>query len=317
MSEWNRLDLRSGELALATAGRPTKRRLSEQPDPLAAVMSLGEREVRVGAVLGLAFALLTHGAASSRAFTSLHDLWTSMDTMRQVQHEFFWQEYDIDLTPKEKPPEVKPPEPPPPEPEPEPAPVPVAKVAAPVKEEDPYEPPPAPAQAAKVLTAPEDPQDEKIEDLTGDGFVSGEGTGPIGGYMSQQGTGNSPTFNPNAKVGGTPGGKGTGDPRPPPPPPPPGPDLSRAAGLVGSTSWNCPFPPEADAEQIDSATATVVVTVRPDGTPMSVKVTSDPGHGFGRAARICALGRRYNPALDRTGQPTTSTMPPITVRFSR
>jgi protein TonB len=48
-----------------------------------------------------------------------------------------------------------------------------------------------------------------------------------------------------------------------------------------------------------------------------VKVVSDPGHGFGRAARMCALGRRYTPGNDRAGQPITGTTPPIKVRFTR
>jgi protein TonB len=48
-----------------------------------------------------------------------------------------------------------------------------------------------------------------------------------------------------------------------------------------------------------------------------VKVVSDPGFGFGRAARVCALSRRYTPALDRTGSPTVSATPPIKVRFTR
>ena len=60
-----------------------------------------------------------------------------------------------------------------------------------------------------------------------------------------------------------------------------------------------------------------MVTVRPDGSPLSVKVVSDPGHGFGRAARMCALGRRYTPGLDREGKPMVGTLGPINVRFTR
>lgn len=93
-------------------------------------------------------------------------------------------------------------------------------------------------------------------------------------------------------------------------------DLSKPASVVG-TAWNCPFPAEADAEGIDNATATIVVTVGNDGSPRSVSVVSDPGTGFGRAARQCALGRRYTAGLDRDGNATTATTPPIRVRFSR
>lgn len=153
--------------------------------------------------------------------------------------------------------------------------------------------------------------------MTSFGIATGDGQGPGYGMVAGEGTAKTATYNPNAKIGGVPGGKGTGDPRPPPPPPPPGPDRTRAPGLVGSTSWNCPFPPEADAEQIDQARVVIMVTVRPDGSPLSVKVVNDPGHGFGRAARMCALGKRYTPGLDREGKPATGTLGPITVRFTR
>jgi protein TonB len=131
--------------------------------------------------------------------------------------------------------------------------------------------------------------------------------------VSGDGKGKSPTFNPRANNTGVPGGTGTGTA---PPPPPPGPDLSQPPGVIG-LSWNCPFPPEADADGIDQAVAVIVVTVRPDGSPLTVKVITDPGHGFGRAARMCALGRQYKPGLDRAGQPTTLTTPPMSVRFTR
>jgi protein TonB len=315
MSRWDRVDVPRGELALAPAGGAAKKGIDEN-DPLAAVLALGNRAVPVGAVLGILFALLTHGAGAARAMMSLHEMYLEVQTMRAGLHDYFWTMYDVDLTPPEKPAE-KPPEPDPPAPEPEPVAIPAPKLnAEPPKEEDPYEPPPAPAQAAKIITAPEDPAQEKIEDLTDQGFVSGDGTGPGYGVVSAQGTASAPTWSPHAKVGGVPGGKGTGAPQAPPPPAPVK-DLSKVAGLVGSTNWSCPFPPEADAEQIDSAVVTVVVTVRPDGTPQSVKVISDPGHGFGRQARACALGKRYTPGLDRAGNPVTQSTPPIRVSFVR
>src|SRR5262249_35098422 len=123
------------------------------------------------------------------------------------------------------------------------------------------------------------------------------------------------TMRRDARNDGIPGGRGT-QPAPAPPPPPPGPDLSRSVGLAGSASWNCPFPPEADAEQIDQAVVGVQITVRPDGSASSATVVSDPGHGFGRAAKACALARRYQPALDRTGTPIVGSNL-VNVRFSR
>lgn len=283
------------------------RSTDQDRDPLAPIFALGNRAANTGMVIGLMIALVTHGYASARAMTALFDMQRGIREMRQDLHDFFWTEYDVDIPPAQKAEEKK--EEPPPEPEPEPAP----KLDKPApKEDDPYEDktPPPPSQAAKVLTAKEDP-DEPV-DMTGQGFVTGDGTGPGFGMVSAEGTAKTPTYNKGASLDGKEGGTGTK-----PPPPPPAVDLSKAPSLVGSTNWDCAFPPEADAEQIDQAVASVVVTVRPDGTVQSVKVVDDPGYGFGRAARICALARRFSPGLDRTGQPTTSVTPPIRVRFTR
>ncbi|HRI65049.1 MAG TPA: energy transducer TonB [Polyangium sp.] len=283
---------------------------SDDRDPLAPIFALGNRAAKTGAIIGLFIALSTHGYASGRAMTALFDMQKAIREIRSGLHDFFWTEYDVEVPPEQKVEEKKE-EPPPPEPEPEPAP----KMDKPApKEEDPYEdktPPPPPAQAAKVLTAKEDP-DEPV-DMTGNGFVTGDGTGPGYGMVSAEGTGKTPTFNKGASLDGKEGGTGTGKP----PPPPPTVDLSKPPSLVGSTSWDCPFPPEADAEQIDQAVASVVVTVRPDGSVQSVKVVEDPGYGFGRAARICALARKFSPGLDKSGQPATMATPPIRVRFTR
>jgi protein TonB len=91
---------------------------------------------------------------------------------------------------------------------------------------------------------------------------------------------------------------------------------ARPVGLVRGSKWRCPFPPEADIAKIDQAVVTVRVTVQPDGTASSATVTSDPGYGFGRVARLCALGMHYSPAVDRTGTPITASAP-VTVRFQR
>jgi protein TonB len=288
---------------------PARPRPALERDPLGAVFSLGDRAARIGLVLGVLVALLTHGGAAVRAMTSLFEMRAVTRAMQVSLHEFFWSRYDIEVD-KPKPVERKE-EPPPPAPDPEPEPI--AK-AAPPPPKDPYDAPPAPAKAGKILTAPEKADDP--EDLTDRGIVSGDGTGPGYGQVSAAGTATAPTYNPNAQVGGKPGGTGTG-PVSTAPPAVAGPDRSKPPGIVGGTDWNCPFPPEADADQVDFAVASIVVTVRPDGTPQSVKVVSDPGHGFGRAARMCALGRRYTPGNDRAGQPITGTTPPIKVRFTR
>lgn len=288
---------------------------ADQRDPWGPVLSLGDRAVKLGAALGLFLGLSTHGVAGVRAMMAHYEMGRAVDAMRLSIHEFLWTEYDIDLKPEQKAEPEKPKEePPPPPPDPEPEPVPQTPKAA-DKPQDPYDEKPAPVQAAKILTAPADPN--KIEDLTDKGIVSGENTqGPIGGQSSAVGTSTVITHSPNADNTGKPGGTGTANA--PPPPPPPKVDLSAPAGIVGGASWsNCPFPDEADNDQIDYAQVTLIVTVRPDGSPQSVQVTGDPGHGFGRAARMCALARKYNAGKDAEGNATTKSTPPIRVTFSR
>jgi protein TonB len=206
------------------------------------------------------------------------------------------------------PPLPPPPEKPPPEPEPE-APKPVA--AAP-KSASNDEPPPAPAQAGKILT--QEPNSDEPVDLTGQGFVTGNAETYAGGVTANTGTAKAPVRTYNAVPGGVPGGTGTK-----PGPTVPAADLSRSASILGGTGteWDCPFPPEADAEQIDFQRVQIVVTVRPDGTAQDVRVLGDPGHGFGRAARQCAMRQRYSPALDREGRSVVSSTPPIWVKFNR
>lgn len=280
-------------------------------DVYARVWRVGDRAVTVGAAFGIIVALLGHGMGVARAAMSLSDM---LDWLRGTRGEiarYYYETYDVELPPEPpKEEEQKPPEPPPePEPEPEPAPKPDTP---PPPVEDPYKdappPPPAAAAAQELLTAK---SDERL-DFGDEGFVTGKGPGGVG-YVAADGT-EKESRNPRAKPGGTPGATGTGQPGAGPPP---GPDLSRPPTIAGGTSWNCPFPPEADAAQVDQAVVTVVVTVRPDGSPQSVQVVSDPGNGFGRAARTCALGRRYQTGLDRAGQPTTAATPPIRVRFTR
>ncbi|HEX7603280.1 MAG TPA: energy transducer TonB [Polyangiaceae bacterium] len=181
-----------------------------------------------------------------------------------------------------KPPEDKPDEPPPP----------VVK-----NDNPPPAAPPAAAQAGAVLTAPDD---NSPLDLT-NSFVTGTSDRYAGGTTQAGGTSNTAVRNPGAVATGAPHGTGTG----------PGTqqgavDRSRALQLAGSNEWHCPFPAEADSDQIDEAAAVVSVTVGADGKPQKVSVTQDPGHGFGREARACALRESYVPALDREGNPIAS-----------
>lgn len=303
---------RSQGLAFA-GGQLPDRSLTE--DPWARVFSLGDRAVKFGAALGLVIALGSHGIASARAMLALYDMQKGVYGMRAMIHDFLWTEYDIDLKQPEKQaePEKKDEPPPPPEPEPDPVPIPAPKVAD--KPSDPYEAEKAaPVQAAKILTAAADPN--KVEDLTDQGIVSGDNTaGPLGGQSSAQGKATEVTHNTSVSLTGKSGGTGTAEPKAAPPPPKQ--DLSRSADVVGSKSWSCPFPDEADTDQVDFAQVTVIVTVRGDGSPQSVQVVNDPGHGFGRAARMCALARKYSPGLDADGNTVVKSTPPIRVTFSR
>jgi protein TonB len=199
------------------------------------------------------------------------------------------------------------PPPPPPQVEPEPK-----QEAAPTPRVAPREappPPPAPAQAAKVLTQEPDPNEPV--DLTGNTIVTGNATDFPGGLTASNGT-NANAVRALASPTGVPGGVGTAAPVPAPS----GPDRSRLASLGGGSEWNAPFPPEADAAQIDEAYVTLQMDVRPDGSVAAVRVLSDPGNGFGREAHRYALTRHVQPALDRNGNPIASSFK-VRVHFSR
>ena len=84
-----------------------------------------------------------------------------------------------------------------------------------------------------------------------------------------------------------------------------------------SEKWSCPWPREADAEQIDEQTVVLRVVVGASGTAERATVLADPGHGFGAAAVACALRTRFVPARARSGEAVRSLSPPIRVRFTR
>jgi protein TonB len=275
-------------------------------EPLDAVLDLG-RKASHGLVVGLVLAVLFHGTAAARAASLPIDFMRWSQSIGQQVHERLSAVYDIDVA--KPPPEPEPPPPPPPEPvkeEPKAlAPPPPAAKAA--KEEAPA---PAAAQAGAVLTKAADP-DEPV-DLTG--FVTGNAAAYAGGVTEQGGTSDTAVYDRNARKGGVPGGHGTATAAPPPPPTP---DRSKPAGLSGSSEWKCPWPSEADAEQIDEAYVSVQVATRPDGTAERVTILSDPGHGFAREARQCAMRERYNAALDHDGNPIGGLTKSFRIHFER
>jgi periplasmic protein TonB len=161
--------------------------------------------------------------------------------------------------------------------------------------------PPPPAQAGSVIVQERDPTAPL--DLTAEPFVTGTANAHAGGATTATGTNTLAVATREV------------DPRSPPSTAAV-PDRSSAVALEAQ-SWSCPWPQEADAEQIDEQSVIIRVVVTPDGAADSVEVVSDPGHGFGRAATTCALQTRFTPARDGAGTPIRARSPPIRVRFTR
>ncbi|HKO47821.1 MAG TPA: hypothetical protein VJV79_08860 [Polyangiaceae bacterium] len=196
-----------------------------------------------------------------------------------------------------------PPEPPaPPEAEAqaaEPAPAPVSRPIRHSAKPTPAEPPAA-AQAGPLLTAADDAFD------FGEHIVEGAKPGFAGGSTDPNGSSTKAVRHPDAR--------GASSPRIAAPPPEV--DRSRAAQLAGGSAWDCPFPSEADDAGVDHALVALRIEVAADGHVLSARAARDPGHGFGREARRCALSKRWTAGLDRAGQPIDSTTV-LNVRFDR
>jgi periplasmic protein TonB len=289
----------------ATAPRRKRQRPALQPrvgpstDPMSRVLATGPR-IPVAVTLAVAVFLHVGMGGGATAAAMFEDIFAWQRGVRDVIA-YRLSQYEMEI--------LKEPPPPPPVEEPKPEPEQPKPV---VKDDTPPPPPPTPAEAAKVLTADPDPNG-KVEDLT-NSFVTGSGSTYAGGTTSADGTSKTAVYNPAAAKTGVPGGTGTG----PAPPPVRKDDKSRVPGLLGSVEWNdCPFPGEADAEQIDQAFVLIQVKVRPDGAPESVSVLQDPGHGFGREARKCAMRKKYAQGLDPDGAPIPGMTKPFRVRFER
>jgi protein TonB len=136
----------------------------------------------------------------------------------------------------------------------------------------------------------------------------------VGGVTAGTGKGKRAVYNRGASPDGVIGGKGKA---PAPPPPPPGPDLSRPAQQApGNRLSQCPWPPEADIEQINFMRVNVVISMDANGKAMSANVPNDPGYGFGRAASRCAMRDPWVPPLDRAGKAQPGTIS-INLTFKR
>jgi len=283
---------------------------TRREEPLAPVFELGWRASRTGIVLGLFFALVSHAAAFALPLAMLLSMRRYVDGLREDLHDYFTTQYDVDVVEeKEKEKEEEPPIEEEEEPvvQPEPQPVDVQKPI-----DDPYEddePAPAPAEASDALT-----QDEPVN-MTDDSWtiVDKDGSTNTGsGYASKKGTSKKPVRNRRARDDGKPGGRGTGPARATAPKV----DRSRPPKPLTGTFWNCPFPPQADLEQVDKAAVLIAVTVAADGTPKGVKVLNDPGYGFGQMAKRCAMAERWSPALDADGRAIATTAQ-VNMHFTR
>lgn len=158
--------------------------------------------------------------------------------------------------------------------------------------------PAPPAQAGQLAAALPEPVD-----FTGSAFVVGTGTSYVGGVTTKAGTSRIPAYG-SVATDGTGDGAAVAQSR------------ARSVSL-DQAAWNCPWPAEADAQQVNEQTVVVRVAVGADGRADRVDVLSDPGFGFGAAARLCALKTRFEPAHDPVGQPLAALSPPIRVHFFR
>ena len=209
-------------------------------------------------------------------------------------HAELMREQSVELEPPKPPPEPPKPLPEPPKPPPE-----VAKAPAPRHASS---APPPPAQAGRVVSQEPDPK--APVDLTGNTFETGTAKTYAGGVTTSSGTNTTAAHTRDV------------DPHAPPHVQARTPDRSSTV-LLRNPDWTCPWPAEAEAEQIDHQIAMVRVVVAADGQVVSATILSDPGHGFGQAALECARRERFLPARDRDGHPIRSESPPIRVRFTR
>lgn len=196
-------------------------------------------------------------------------------------------------------------DPPPPPPSPPPIRPDPPQAAPPAQPRSPHptpSPQAQPQQAAAVLTASEDAGPLDFTDQ----FVTGQATAFAGGATSPRGTSSRRPASSAAAASAQSSAPGSGPSR----------DHSRRASVVGGFAWSCPFPAAADAAGIDLAVVQLRLRVSARGKLDAVAVMADAGHGFGEAARRCAAGRQFLPALDRNGAAVGSELV-VRVRFTR
>ena len=293
---------RAGKTARA-GGFAFARPVADGFDPLEGVMDMGSRLSTGALTLAIVAALVLHAGAAAAAGTAIAfgDIFAWANDVRgKISAKL--SAYEVEVA---KEPDPPPPEPPKEEVKEEPKDTPPPPKDAP-KDEPP--PPPAAAQAGAVIT--QEPAKDEPVDLTGNTFVTGSGSTFAGGTTQAGGTSTTAVYNAAAVATGVVGGTGKG----PSPAAAPKVDRSRTAKIanLGNLS-RCPFPAEADSDQIDEATVSMEVKVSVEGRAEAVTITQDPGHGFGREAKKCALREKYDAAWNAEGQPIPGT---YRVRFN-
>ena len=161
--------------------------------------------------------------------------------------------------------------------------------------------PSPPAQAASVIAQETDPS--AALDFSATDFVTGTASAYAGGATASTGTSTHAVSPSPAHVATSKSGRGSAS-------------LAKPVTLA-LEEWQCPWPHEAEQDQIDEQTVTLRVLVATDGHARAVTLVADPGHGFGAAARACALLTRFMPASDEQGRGTQAWSPPIRVHFMR
>jgi protein TonB len=263
---------------------------------LTRVFELGSEGRHTRSAVGVLATVLAHGGIAAAVF------WCGDLAARGMT--LAADEFTIEREPdKVEPPAPEPPPPPAPTAQPVPPPKPVPE------EEQESEPAPEAAQAGALLT--QEP-DENAPDDYDDSFVTGDNDSYAGGMTASLGKSLEAVYGLGARAGGTPGGTGSAEPAKPATP-----DCSRLPTFGSNSMWDCGFPWEADRDRIDHALARIAVTVRPDGTAESVQVVFDPGHGFGRLAKSCAMKQHFDVGRDHNCRPATLTTEPFAVRFNR
>ena len=257
------------------------------PAPLSRVFELGSQGRHTRSAVGALTTILAHGGIAAVIFWC-GDL-SALSAPLEVE------EFNIEREPEPALPAAEPPAPPP---------LPAALPSHPAPPG-----PSEPAQAGALLT--QEPEETEPDDPYDDTFVTGDNDSYAGGMTANLGKSIAAVYG-LASLGGNPGGAASAEPPKPEPP-----DLSRPPTFGNNSMWDCGFPWEADRDRIDHAVAQVAVTVKADGTATSVDIVFDPGHGFGRVAKSCAMKQHFDAGLDHDGHPITATTRPFAVRFNR